>query len=116
MLYACVVEDTDRTKAEQSIARALDRMAQLYDEAARTVEAISDPQEAFEVATALAEQVRALHDLQATKLRKLRARQAVRIREKESLSLAALANRISVSKQRADQLVRDAATKVGGKE
>ena len=44
-------------------------------------------------------------------LRKLRAEQAVRIKDQESLSLAKLADRISVSKARADQLVRDAATK-----
>jgi hypothetical protein len=122
MRYACPVEDTERTRAEaeQAIAHVVAQLAAQMDDAyaaaATTVSSIRDPQQAFEVATRLAEEIRKLHDLQIVKLRRLRAQQAVRIREKESLSLAALAERISVSKQRADQLVRDAAGKAGRKE
>jgi DNA-binding transcriptional regulator YiaG len=108
-LYATAMHDDDAAAAEQAIARALDLVGELYDQAAAAVAAVADPAEAFRQATDFANRARTIHDEQETKLRKLRAAQAVRIRDKESLSLARLADRISVSKTRADQLVRDAA-------
>jgi hypothetical protein len=96
---------------EQAISRTLDLIESLYDETADTIRAIANPDQAFRLATDFANRVRALHDEQETKLRKLRAEQAVRIKDQESLSLAKLADRISVSKARADQLVRDALSK-----
>jgi hypothetical protein len=103
--------DDDAVAAQDAISRALDGLEALYDRAAVAIAAVADPAEAFRQATDFAARAQRVHDEQETRLRKLRAEQAVRIRDKESLSLAGLAQRISVSKTRADQLVRDAAAK-----
>jgi hypothetical protein len=94
--------------AEQAISRALDQVEALYAEVAATIREVADPDRAFRLATDFAARARAIHDEQETKLRKLRADQALRIKESKSLSLGGLATRLSISKTRADQLVRDA--------
>jgi hypothetical protein len=102
----------DTAAAEAAIARALEHIERLYAFAAWTIANINDPDAAFRVATNFAARAGTLHDEQETKLRKLRATQAVRIRDADALSLQALADRISISKARADQLVRDAKKEV----
>jgi hypothetical protein len=100
--------DHTRAIAEQELHQLHAELVDLYATALASIESVSDPQAAFEVASAWQNQVRALHEQQAMKASRLRARQAVRIREAEALSLAGLADRIGVSKARADQLVNAA--------
>lgn len=95
-------------EAERAISRALDQVEALYAEVAATIRGVADPDQAFRLATQFADQARAIHNQQETKLRKLRADQALRIQKSKSLSLGGLASRLSISKTRADQLVRDA--------
>ena len=96
---------------EREIGALLDRLDRLYEEAAIAIDATPDPDQAFKRATRFANMAQAAHNEVASRMARLRARQAVRIRDAEALSLQGLADRISVSKARADQLVRDAATK-----
>lgn len=98
----------DPAKVEQELAGIRDQLVRLYEQAEAAIDAIEDPQAAFEVATGHQAKLRALHDKEEARSRGLRARQAVRIREAEELSLAKLADRIGVSKARADQLIRAA--------
>jgi len=93
---------------EQALASVREQLVRLYEQAIATIDAIEDPQVAFEVATEHQAKIRDLHDKEEARASRLRARQAVRIREAEELSLAALADRIGVSKARADQLIRAA--------
>lgn len=72
-----------------------------YSEAVAAVQAVEDSREQFDEATELA---RILGEL-SQQAAKLRAASAVRIAEAEQLSLAGLANRLSVSRSRAQQLV-----------
>lgn len=96
--------------AEQTIARVLDQLERLYDQAETAIAAHANPDEAFRFATDFARRVHAIHDRQEIKLRELREDQAVRIKQAEEteLSLAKLAGRIGVSKSRADQIVKAA--------
>ncbi|SRR6266581_1376710 len=101
-LYAVVVEHyPDFPQANE----ALSALAHAYELAEKTVEGESDAHRAFEIATALTEAARQI----TIELGQLRALQAERIRDKESLSLAALADRIRVSKTRAVQILEIAA-------
>jgi DNA-binding transcriptional regulator YiaG len=100
--------DHTRGIAEQELQQLHQELVDLYATALASIESVGDPQAAFEVATAWQQTVRTLHEQQAMKASRLRARQAVRIREAEALSLAGLADRIGVSKARADQLVNAA--------
>ena len=81
-------------------------MAEVTRAHARAVAAVTAKPgvEAFTLATQLRDQMEALADADAV----LRAEIAARIAEEEQLSLAGLADRISVSKARADQMVRRA--------
>jgi hypothetical protein len=108
------MSDPDPGDPERAIASILDRLGALYEEAEATIDAITDPDEAFAYATDLANQTRMLHDEVEGRFRKLRGRQASRIRNAEALSLKGLADRISVSKSRAQQLVVDATGKSKG--
>jgi hypothetical protein len=88
---------------EASAARAaLDRLERAYDEATAEIESAPDGRGAFRLATELAEAVAHMSEVAG----KLRAAMAVRIADEESLSLAALAGKLSMSKARAAQLVR----------
>lgn len=105
----------DPAAVRQTLDQMRQGLAAFYEQIAATIDHLgsTDPQAAFELATQHALALRDLHDQEEGRASRLRARQAVRIREKEALSLAALADRIGVSKSRADQLVNLAKTTVG---
>jgi hypothetical protein len=102
--YPQHMADLERTQPEEAAAEALDALTAAYQEAVATINAIPNPQRAFEYATQLANALRDTYQ-QASELR---TQAAARIWEAEELSLAALAERIGVSKARADQLIRAA--------
>jgi hypothetical protein len=83
---------------------AMNEIRQTYERVRSAIEAIPEPQQAYEAASQLRDFVDDLVGDAAT----LRARMAHRIVKAEKLSLAALASRINVSKARADQLIRAA--------
>ena len=72
------------------------------DRALAAIRATASPQEKLEAAGRLVEALRARSDEAA----RIRHAEAVRIYEAESLSLAQLANRVGISKARADQIIR----------
>jgi DNA-binding transcriptional regulator YiaG len=78
-----------------------------YQAAAAAIAATPDPNEAFTQATELANLLRELADAGA----ELRAQAVARIWESEQMSLSTLAQRIGVSKARADQLIKAARPK-----
>jgi hypothetical protein len=78
-----------------------------YQAAASAIAATPDPNQGFALATELANLLRGLADAGA----ELRAQAVVRIWEAEQLSLSTLAQRIGVSKARADQLIKAARPK-----
>ena len=88
-------------QAAEQIAEALQHLQDTF----RVVEETTDPQQAFELATKLVDDLGNLYEQAAD----LRARQVGRIWREEELSLADLAERISVSKARAGQFVTRAA-------
>jgi 3-methyladenine DNA glycosylase/8-oxoguanine DNA glycosylase len=102
--YPQHMAEQERTQPEEAAAEALDALTAAYHQAVAAINAIPDPQRAFEYATQLANALRDTYQ-QASELRTLTA---ARIWEAEELSLAALAQRIGVSKARADQLIRAA--------
>jgi hypothetical protein len=102
LLYAGVVEDEP---GFPQASEALGALARAYELAEKAVEEEPDAHRAFEMATAVTEAARQI----TIQLGQLRALQAVRIRDQESLSLAALADRIRVSKTRAVQILGIAA-------
>jgi hypothetical protein len=105
------MSDPDQADPERAIASILDRLGAIYEEAEATIDAITDPEEAFAYATDLAARTRELHDEVEGRMRVLRGRQAARIRDDHRLSLRGLAERISTSKSNAERLVADAASK-----
>ena len=88
---------TDYQLAAQEIAAALDQLQRTF----RLIEETPDPQRAFELATKLVDDLGVLYERAAD----LRAHQVGRIWQAEKMSLAGLAERISVSKARAGQFV-----------
>ncbi len=110
MLVPVTAEDEAST--ERSTDAALEAMRQAYNDAARAIEAIPDAQRAFERASELRDVADGLVGEAAT----LRALMAERIFKAEELSLAALADRISVSKSRANQFINLARAAKSGKE
>ena len=86
-------------------SEALSALARAYELAEKAVKEEPDAHNAFELATAVTEAARQI----TIQLGQLRALQAARIRDQESLSLAALADRIRVSKTRAVQILEIAA-------
>jgi hypothetical protein len=99
---------TQRQQVEEQIARALEQIRRIYAEVAQAITGIDDPQAAFECADHLAEELRRLYEADAAELRNL---QVDRIWESEKMRVEDLAGRISLSKQRASQILRRA--KVG---
>lgn len=85
---------------------ALDLLRRAYKDAADLIENTPAAEQAFESATELAGSLRAVAEDAA----ELRARMAARIWKAEEMSLAALAQRIGVSKARAAQLIKTATT------
>ena len=84
---------------------ALSAIARAYELAEKAVGEEPDAHRAFEMATEVTEAARQV----TNRLGQLRALQAARIRDQESLSLGALADRIRVSKTRAVQILEVAA-------
>jgi hypothetical protein len=88
--------------AVQAAADALDRLRAACQAAVEAAFAVADRQARFDAATRVGEQLGYWHATIADG----RARTAREIRAAESLSLAGLADRLSISKARADQFVR----------
>lgn len=95
---------------QQVAAEALAALRAAYDEAVASIQAIPDSRQEFQEATELA---RVLGEW-SKQAGRLRAEVAVRIAEAEQLSLAGLANRLSVSRSRAQQWMESGRT--GSKE
>ena len=91
----------ERSPDQTQASEALSAFAHAYELAEKAVEGEPDAHRAFESATELTEAARQI----TIHLGKLRALQAARIRDKESLSLADLAKQIRVSKTRAVQML-----------
>ena len=89
-----------------TLEHALDLIRAGLREGTAALAGIADPQQAFDQATSYA--ATATREVRMTTA-KDRADQAVRIRGDEGLSLAQLAKRVGVSKQRAGQLAPDSA-------
>jgi hypothetical protein len=92
----------DAPQNEARVAGALAALRAAFDNATTTVRETPDPHDAFRHATALADVLREIAEDAA----ELRASTVAQIREAEQLSLAGLAQRIGVSKARADQLLK----------
>jgi hypothetical protein len=102
------MSESDLASLKREIAAQLDQLDRLHEEAAAAIDAIPDHDEAFKRATEFADQARDAHTRIASRFHKLRVGRAVSIKERDSLSIGQLATRISVSKARADQLLRKA--------
>jgi hypothetical protein len=94
------------TGQQQTAEEALATLHSAYDEAVTAIQAIPDSRREFQEATELA---RVLGEW-SKQAGKLRAAVAVRIAEDEQLSLAGLANRLSMSRSRAQQLMESGRT------
>jgi len=83
-------------------AEEVDAAIVAADAALAAIRRATDPQAKLEAAGRLLEALRSRSDEAA----RIRHAEALRIYEAESLSLAQLANRVGISKARADQIVR----------
>lgn len=90
----------------ESFEHKLGELARIRRSIEAHIEGTPDPQEAFTQATQFTEELRAATNEAGS----LRGRVLMRIWESEKMSLAALAQRVGVSKSRADQLIRGAQT------
>lgn len=95
-----------KDQAEQALLDALNAVIVIDLAVTRAIDAMDannvDDQRAFELATDLQQRLRKRHD----ELQGLRAALVERIKTREALSLAHLANRLSMSRARADQLLQ----------
>lgn len=98
---------TTRQQAEERITQAVEEIRRIYQETAAIITGITDPQAAFEAANTFAEELRRLYEQDAAELRN---QQVDRIWKAEEMTLEVLAKRVSVSKQRASQILRRAKT------
>jgi hypothetical protein len=89
---------------EEDVRSALDAVVRAHEQATALITAVEDADEAFRLATELRDTV----DLLVGKAAGLRATMARRIYEREQLSLSGLAQRLGVSKSRADQFLQTA--------
>lgn len=94
----------DEVEVERGFVPALVALRRAYASAATAIRGAPDPQVGFEDATKLADAMREV----AANAADLRAAAARRIYEEEQLSLASLAERIGVTRQRAGQLMQTA--------
>ena len=101
MQVSCTLDKVDDHNATPQVGEALSALAHAYELAEKSIEGESDAHLAFELATEVTEAARQI----TIRLGQLRSLQAARIRDQESLSLAALASRIRVSKTRAAQIL-----------
>jgi hypothetical protein len=85
--------------------KALSALKSAYELAEQAVKGEDDQRRAFELATILTEASRQM----TIRLGRMRALQGAHIRDQESLSLAGLADRLGVSKTRAQQIMEIAA-------
>jgi RecB family exonuclease len=107
------VTKQDGSDPDQAVDAAIEALRRAYADAARAVEAIPDPHHAFERASALRD---VCDDELVGDAATLRALMADRIFKAEELSLQGLADRISVSKSRANQFINQAKAAKSGKE
>lgn len=91
----------DESKSPE-LEKALAAVARVRQLAVDTVAEADTSQQALQMATELITALRNASD----EVGVLRAQNAVRIKDEEKLSLAALADRMGVSKARADQIVK----------
>lgn len=105
MQASCTLGTMEEQPGFPQASEALSALARAYELAGKAVESEPDAHRAFELATAVTEAARQI----TIQLGQLRALQAARIRDQESLSLAGLADRIRVSKTRAVQILEIAA-------
>ena len=88
-----------------SARQGVDAALEAADAALDAIRRTANSQEKLEAAGRLVEELRSRSDEAA----RIRHAEAVRIYEAEKLSLAQLANRVGISKARADQITRAAA-------
>ncbi len=93
----------DADEHGETVTGVLNVFRRAWQEAAAIISATSDPDEAFRAAVEADKQLLALHNEQATRIK---ARQAVRIRQAHGLSLAKLAGRVNRSKALVAQYVQ----------
>lgn len=96
--------DRPPIRPTKQVQAAINTITRAYAKALVVLDAIEDDQEAFEQTTVVADELHALADATS----ELRAVAAGRIWRRQELSLAQLADKIGVSKTRADQMVRRA--------
>lgn len=101
MTYPQYVSEQQRPTGKDFETR-LEALRRAFEQSAHAVRSCPDRQQGFDQASKLADELRDLADRAAD----LRAEAVARIWEAEKLSLAGLAQRIGVSKARADQLLR----------
>jgi len=94
----------------EAAREGIDAALAAADAALDAIRRITDSQEKLEAAGRLVEELRSRSDEAA----RIRHAEAVRIYEAESLSLAQLANRVGISKARADQITREVRQKEAG--
>lgn len=95
----------DDHPAELAANTALDKVIADLTAAAAQVEQIADPQQAFEVASRIADRVAEVTQEMAALTAGVRGRQVVRIWDAEKMTLAELGKRIGRTKQRAKQIL-----------
>lgn len=96
--------DTSRASNEPD---ALEPMKRAYDQINANLQGMADLEAAYHIATRLADCLRKLADDAAL----TRAKCAAKISDAEKLSLRRLADKLGISKARADQLIRVARRK-----
>lgn len=95
---------TEERRPDPAAEKALDELTAAVDKAVKTIAALPDPSTAYGYAKRLVELLRDAVNLAG----RVHAQAAGRVHKAESLSLAGLAQRIGVSKARAEQLVNAA--------
>jgi hypothetical protein len=93
-----------KNNAGQAVTAALENLDRSAQAVIDAIQADPDPRRAYQEATELVETMQSLLEASGD----LRAKSAARIVKDEGLSLAGLAERISVSKARAAQLINTA--------
>ena len=81
---------------------AISQLEDVRQRLVQAIDAIDDPQTAFDAASEVREILRKTHD----EIAELRTRAVGEIWERDKLSLSKLADRIGVSKARADEIIR----------
>ncbi|MDF5751943.1 hypothetical protein [Spongiactinospora sp. TRM90649] len=92
----------DNASRQESVDNVFQLISRAFDDAVAAVRMIPEPRRAFDDATHLAEKVRGMADTAA----QVRAEAAARVHRAEGLSVGKLAQRLGISKARAEQLLR----------